>query len=100
MELRFIVTLSYLKRPLYFFKAILQKIMVKNFRYFHQLSQVDTFPFEHLVDIRLLTKNAFGKPIDRTTLPSQFRLYHVADVYVFHFKSHILLILKIYTNVK
>lgn len=70
------------------FKAVFQEIMVEHFRDFHQLGHVDALSFEHLINIRLLTINTFGKPIDCTALSCQFLLDEVADVHIFHFKFH------------
>ena len=39
-----------------FFKAVFQEIMVEHFRDFHQLGHVDALSFEHLINIRLLTR--------------------------------------------
>ena len=83
------------QRALLFIEAILQKIVIKHFRYFHQLTQINAVAFEHLIDIGLLAKDFSRKPIDRATLAQQFLFNQIADVDVFHFKTHRTLVLEI-----
>ena len=92
--------INQIKYTLWFFETIFKEIMAKHLRYHHQLRHVNALPLEHLINIRLLTINTLGKPIDCTTLSRQFFLNQVADMHIFHFEIHSLLLLKICSKSK